>query len=789
MYTQFIRLIQPLLLCVCLFSLPLISQADSLSELIQQAETYRAKGYLNDAAQLYQQIQTQAQAEDQHQYAVLAKGQYAYVLFLKRDYAQAEPLLQQAFLQARSSGWPLLAAIQANHLGNLHAAQKADDQAAADYQNALHLAEQANDPALLARIQTNRIRLMSAGQPQQAWGLLQTLTPTLTKLKPDNERLDLMLTAAYQVLHWPAETSITLSQRQALASALLTPALALAKTLKQPRSLSMAHAYWGQLHEVQGNPQAALSATDAAITAMQNTQDRDLLVQWEWQRGRLLKTLGREAAALSAYRRSVDHIEAVRNDIPVEYQAGRSSFRETLQPVYLGLADLLIRQSDQAANAESRQALLNEARNTVELIKKTELEDYFQNRCLVEFQPDAALESVSPQTAALYPVLLEDRLELLLSLPDGLVHQTVAVPASQVEATARKLARILRYNKKGFVQPSKQLYDWLIRPVAGLLQQHKIKTLVFIPDGPLRLVPLAALYGDDRYVAEQYAVVTSPGLKLFDPQPFKHQGISALLAGMSEPGAVIQTLPDVYLQPMLNAISHSDMTQRGGQTTRDLGLVLFQSSGADQPVLAKPISRALLKNPATMIKLKAMLALPGVEAEIEDLSKILPSTRLLNETYIKKRIEQEVQQSPFRIVHLATHGVFADSAADSFIMAHDQILTIDKLEGLLDSEIHKNQPIELLTLSACQTAAGNDRSPLGFSGVAIRSKVRSVLGALWSIDDQATVTFMKAFYQQLTQPGTSKVQALQAAQLHMLNKTGYRHPYYWSPLVLVGSWL
>jgi CHAT domain-containing protein len=181
--------------------------------------------------------------------------------------------------------------------------------------------------------------------------------------------------------------------------------------------------------------------------------------------------------------------------------------------------------------------------------------------------------------------------------------------------------------------------------------------------------------------------------------------------------------------------------------------------------------------------------LPGVSDEIKQLAEILPATVLLNESYSKKRLDQTIKQTSFRIIHIASHGVFGGSASESYIMAHDKIINITELETLLQSKSNRDNPIELLTLSACQTAEGDDRSPLGISGIALKAKVRSAIGSLWSVADIATVNFMTSFYQQLKTANTSKAHALQHAQQHLLNNPEYQHPFFWSPFILIGNWL
>ena len=122
-------------------------------------------------------------------------------------------------------------------------------------------------------------------------------------------------------------------------------------------------------------------------------------------------------------------------------------------------------------------------------------------------------------------------------------------------------------------------------------------------------------------------------------------------------------------------------------------------------------------------------------------------------------------------------------------MAYDQILTLDTIERLLLAGQSNQSPIELLTLSACQTAEGDDRSPLGLSGIALKAKVRSVLGSLWPVPDKATTQLMKTFYSQLSSTQMTKAQALQHTQLELLRKQKYKHPYYWAAFILVGNWL
>ena len=94
-----------------------------------------------------------------------------------------------------------------------------------------------------------------------------------------------------------------------------------------------------------------------------------------------------------------------------------------------------------------------------------------------------------------------------------------------------------------------------------------------------------------------------------------------------------------------------------------------------------------------------------------------------------------------------------------------------------------------MTLSACETAAGDERAALGLAGVALRAGARSAVGTLWSVDDEASADLITHFYRELGDPARSRAQALQRAQLALLKTRNYRHPAYWSPFLLISSWL
>jgi CHAT domain-containing protein/Tfp pilus assembly protein PilF len=179
-------------------------------------------------------------------------------------------------------------------------------------------------------------------------------------------------------------------------------------------------------------------------------------------------------------------------------------------------------------------------------------------------------------------------------------------------------------------------------------------------------------------------------------------------------------------------------------------------------------------------------ALPSVPIELDNIEDLIPARVLLNEQFTKQSVEKQIASNSVSVVHLATHGQFSSNAEETFLLTWDDRINVKDLDKLLKRS--QNQTlIELLVLSACQTARGDNRASLGLAGVAVRSGARSTLATLWSVNDRSTAEFMAEFYRLLRQ-GASKAAAVRQAQLFLLNNPQYQHPYYWSPFVLVGNW-
>ena len=689
-----------------------------------------------------------------------------------RHYEQADTFLRQAIAGV---GKPMDRARWTAALAELQSNRGRSEDAQGLYSEALKLA--GNDQQLIIGIRLGQALLMP---PEQRLAELAQIHAMLGNLADPVERARSLLSLGTQAKQLNAAGL-------KLAYDSFDQARQAAGT-QQPRLLAESLGNLAQLYEDQKRDDDALRLNRQAIASAQSIEARDLLLELEWRQGRLARNQQHIEEALAAYQHAIEHIEAIRQDIPVEYHNGRSSFREVLEPVYLGLADLLLTQAGQQSG-EAKAASLRRARETVELIKQSELEDFLGGRCSVHSSKSALLEAVEPSTAIIYPILLPDRLELLVSSGREINQYTQAVSAAVLQKLAQHLARSLRKGKDDAKPMAQQLYRWLIAPIEPWLQQHQIKTLVMVPDGVLRLIPPAALHDGAHYLIENYALAVSPGLTLFEPAPLQQRDLKVLLVGMSEPGSVVDHLPRIFLSAMAGARGGARGVDMDNMPrSRALPVSLEESGGSRNLDVERDVER-LMKDPAFHQQIQEELSLPGVAQEIDSLRRLIPNSLLMNESFSVEAFKHQVVQEPYSIVHIASHGVFGKTAETSFVMAYDNVINIDDLEQLLKSEKFAKQPVELLTLSACQTAEGDDRAPLGLSGIALKAKVRSALGTLWPVSDEAASLLMAEFYKALSQPGTSKAQALRQAQIVLLKQEKLAKPFYWAPFILAGSWL
>ncbi|BAZ08657.1 tetratricopeptide repeat domain protein [Calothrix sp. NIES-4071] len=506
-----------------------------------------------------------------------------------------------------------------------------------------------------------------------------------------------------------------------LAAQLLTNAYKDAQTLGNPRAESIALGRLASLYEQTKQWQNAIKLTQQALDKAISLKAADIAYQWEWQLGRLFKLQGDINKAITNYTEAYHILQSLRQDLVAINQDIQFSFRESVEPVYRELVDLLL-QNMPDIDIEQQQANLTSAREIIEALQMAELANYFRQACING--TSISIEQIDASAAVIYPILLKDRLEVVLSLPNQpLRHYATLETAANIENAIKRMRHSQRRTsfERERLLIAGQLYNWLVKPADEVLTKHHIKTLVFVLDGSLRNVPMAALHDGTYYLIEKFQIAVAPNLQLFK-------------AGVLSPGKI--------------------------------------------KVLAGGIS----------LPLKDSSPLPGVEQEIKSIRALVPTTVLLNQNFTLKNIRDKLSE-PYSVIHLATHGQFSSNSTDTYIQTWNEQLDINMLTSLIaDRNIQGASPIELLILSACQTAKGDDSAALGIAGVAAHSGARSVLASLWQINDESTPVFMNVFYKKLYS-GAKKAEALQKAQIELLRSKEYKHPYHWASFILVGNWL
>lgn len=604
--------------------------------------------------------------------------------------------------------------------------------------------------------------LLKLNRLQEAKELARLLYPELSRLAPSHTGVYLQINYARSFIELAQTNNDNIKADSQLPTLneidqLLARAAEQARSLGDKRAEAYALGYRGSLYEMTGTEQNFTQAekfTNQALTIASNFETPDIAYEFFWQLGRILNNRGDTQDAINAYTKAYNALQSLRNDLVAANPEVQFSFRDRVEPVYRELVDLDLQYAQslqtQGKSKESKEQLI-QARNVIESLQLAELDNFFREPCVVGNRKQ--IDEIDQTAAVIYTILLpggvdkkEYKLGLILSLPSGEQNQpkfslyTQTINAKTFEETVEQVRRSLATPDSDFQKFSstdyKQLYEWLIQPLETELANSKIQTLSFVLDGSLRNIPMAVLYDGNQYLIEKYAIALTPGLQLVDPKPIAEVNLKAFTAGLSE----INTPFKDDFQPLEN-----------------------------------------------------------VELELGRIKEFGISDRLvLNEQFTSEQIKKQLVAARVPpIVHLATHGQFSSRADKTFILSWNELIDVKQLGQLLrDNALYQRRPIELLVLSACETAVGDNRAALGLAGVSVRAGARSTLATLWRVEDKSTANVMAEFYSQLEDAKKTKInkaQALQKAQLALLKDVRYRlskfnHPHFWAPFVLVGNW-
>lgn len=360
----------------------------------------------------------------------------------------------------------------------------------------------------------------------------------------------------------------------------------------------------------------------------------------------------------------------------------------------------------------------------------------------------------------LYPLILEDRLELIITTPDSPpLRRTVNVQQAELNRAILQFRQALQNPNADARPPARQLYTWLIQPLETDLDQADAQTIIYAPDGQLRYIPLAALYDGHQWLVQRYRInnITAKSLTELDTQP---QAQPRVLAGA------------------------------------------FADRGVTYPVTLGQ-------------ERVAFRGLPFAGREVKNLATTLPqTTTLLDQNFSLAALKPQLNEHS--IVHLATHAAFVPGQPeDSFIL-----LGNGDRPTLRDIGNWSLQNVDLVVLSACETGIGGQLGSgeeiLGLGYQFQNRGARAVIASLWQVSDGGTQALMDAFYATLQKGNSSKAEALQQAQVALIRGAdqvlGYErglvglrprvrdsaspevthplsHPYYWAPFILIGNGL
>jgi CHAT domain-containing protein len=694
-----------------------------IDALLKQGAIERSRGNLTQALQTLTEASIAAEkiADPDRKALALAGISDVYLLNRQTDAAleQAETALVQAGIKAN----PAVLASVLNYMGNVKFTQQRYASAIKDYQNALQSA-QSSDQLLAAKLTINILHALQAdNQSTQIKPFLKQARTLINALPDSADKASLLIALG----SFPLQAESELISGNDLQNSLraLESAEAIAHRLQTLKLQSYALGYQAEYYARQQQEDKAFLLFQRALFFAHQADASELLARWYWQRGRLLKSVGKLAKAEADYRLAIDYLATISAALIFGRRGDPYFFRQTVGSIYRELVAILLARYD-AGNGNTT---LKDVVKVMERYKTVELKSYFMDDCVSQWQENfqtVELDQLGAEgTAIIYPVVFQQRTVLLFSIAQGdWEYREIPVSADELQSIVKGFRRQLtaggnsrRLKKYGLI-----LYKWFIRPIEQQLKQQHIDTLVFVPDGLLRTIPFSALYDGQDYLIQRYAFALSPGLEL------------------------------TYAKS--GAVDYNNHLFVGG---------LSKSVGGFPPLYYVP-------------------------QEIEKIAQLSGSRQLLDESFNRTNIKAEMQNHTYSILHFATHTRIENDPRKSFLLTFDDKIAFPELHQFVQGSSYRDLPIDLLVLSACDTAIGDERAALGLAGVAIKAGASSVVASLWSVSDESTAELMPVFFDNLINKQIPKAKALQAAQQLLLTSEDYYPPYFWAAFVLIGDW-
>ncbi|BBD62923.1 tetratricopeptide domain-containing protein (plasmid) [Nostoc sp. HK-01] len=470
-------------------------------------------------------------------------------------------------------------------------------------------------------------------------------------------------------------------------------------------------------------PEKSFKYFDTALTLAQSVRAEDITYSLQEKLGKLYQKQGNIEAARQAYGAAVNSITNIRANLLSSNSDSQFFFYEKVDPIYRNYMALI------AKSAAPDYDLITQIH---EQIQTAELEDYLKCGKL-DLVALNKIQNSNVAAAIIHIIDLTDTILVIVKSP-GKPSYHHSVDTSKVINHINALLELLQDPKLILTKErlikfhSQVIYQQLIAPLESHLPNTG--TLAFVLDKSFQSLPMHLLHNGQDYWLANHSFTGTLGSKIPMPKALLKQQLQALIAGLYIPS------------PSLN----DTLAPQGASV------------------------------------------LPQIKEEVEDVKKLTHSSLvLLNEEFTSKNFKQKISKTNFPIVHISTHGQFSSDIQRTGFLAYDRQINIVEFDSLLRNKAQISPgTIELLVLSACQTAKGNRRSALGIAGVAVQAGARSTLASLWLVEAKSTVLLMQKFYLGLNN-GLTKAEALRQAQLSLKSNPKYSHPYYWAPFILVGS--
>lgn len=711
-----------LLSIICIHS-PLSAEEannrDLFDGLLGAAASYQLEGYSKKALPLLfkaQQISRFLTTDEQVQGHLLLGRLY----FEIGEYPLSAQQLDKV---AKLSSDPYVRAEALNTVGAIHSTLNTPSEAEKAFAEAMKFAAEAKSSQLQLTIQTNELRHQLAyGNQSIARMRLAPSWQTLQNQRASANTTELNISLAI-LYHQSVLNAKAKPIWRARAIQLLEEAISTSESLGNNLLLGYALGYKGRVLSESSNSEedlaTALALSERAAFLASASQAYESAYLWQWQAARIYNKQAQVTEAIKSYNDAILTLENVRQEL---ITGSPFTFHQKVQPLFTELSDLLLTTARAAGGAE-KQSYLKNVQNILEQAKSAELQDYFQNDCVI---PDESvnLDQIEAATAVIYPVILPDRVEVLVNVRDQ-VHQFVSrIEAGDLKDLVNEFRDQLQvdFGDEEYLEIGEELYDLLFAQVEDLFSENKINTLLVIPDGVLRTIPMAAVYDGEAFMVQRFAIATTPGISLTLPKPLNVENSNFFAGGISE-------------------------------------------------------------------AVQGYVGLPGVPRELQNLEATYGASVLRDTNFKRDDLKEQLTSADYSIVHIATHGHFDSNPQESYLLTYDDKLTMDLLEESIGNRKNVGEPLELLVLSACETAAGDSRAALGLAGVALKAGARSAVATLWQISDAATVEIIDTFYEYTAKEGVTKARAMQLAQIRLIEQPRFQHPTDWAPFLMIGNWL